>query len=175
LWSRGRIRRLFHPLNQRSTTSDDNSPRVPITQSDVDVEFDRIRKELTRELGLYAHLGVEMSGPAVFKVPETFEYKQVPEFRPVVSQLVAGNNGDLLILRQDLNSEDSFIWDYMNSAHEVVGRFSLPKENRVRVVRLVSCSIYGVALDELDVPSIVRYRCPRRVRKELMASEHYCV
>jgi hypothetical protein len=137
-----------------------NSPRVPVTKGDIDKELDRIREELSTDLGLYEHLGVRPNGPMRFAPPTVLDdhAKVLPKFRPVISRLVAGPEGELVVRRQDLSTDEATVWDYIDSSHEAVGRFSVPRKGRFILRRLVGCAIYGVILDELDVPSIVRYR-----------------
>jgi hypothetical protein len=125
------------------------------TSKEVDAAFDRLRADLTRGLEALPALGVESRSDAAWKLPESFDYAQIPNVKPVIGRLVAGDSGELLVLRPDESGAGNDVWDYLDAEARVLGQVILP--NEVRVVWLGRCELYGIKRDELDVESIVRY------------------
>lgn len=78
----------------------------------------------------------------------------VPAHHPTVSEMVMGSDGSLWFRREALD-EDPVPWSVLDPAGEPVGTIRLPRG--FRGVAADARSIWGLELDALDVPYIVRY------------------
>jgi hypothetical protein len=79
----------------------------------------------------------------------------VPEHFPSVSQLLWGRDNTLW-LKAGAGDGDMDSWLCLSDSGDPLGRVSLPK--RLRVMAIDSHFAWGMEMDELDVPYIVRYR-----------------
>ena len=79
----------------------------------------------------------------------------VPEYYPAVSQVLWGRDNTLW-LKESANDEDMDSWLCLSESGDPLGKVSLPK--RLRVMAIDSHFAWGMEMDELDVPYIVRYR-----------------
>ena len=130
---------------------------LPIRRKDVQEELDRIHTELVPYLSLWAEAGIETTGPA-FKYPDAMDEYHPPKTRPVISEMIAGPNGDVLVRRVDLSDNDDDVWDLLNRHGIPTGRIVVDKEWKVEVRLLMGCSIYAIQRGEYDVESVVRYQ-----------------
>jgi hypothetical protein len=78
----------------------------------------------------------------------------LPRFQPTVTAAVAGRDGTVWLRREALG-RDTVEWTVLNPAGHLQARVELP--TRVRIYEAELGRIWGVELDDLDVPWIVRY------------------
>lgn len=79
----------------------------------------------------------------------------LPRFQPTITSVVAGRDGTLWLRREGLG-RDMVEWTVLDPSGNLFGRVELPA--RVHVYEAETGCLWGVELDELDVPWIVRYR-----------------
>jgi hypothetical protein len=84
-----------------------------------------------------------------------------PAYVPPVTGLHAATDGTVWVRREEV-SGDSIRWDVLDADLVPLGSVNLPEDLDVKTVVSVDGSIrgwaiYGIELDELDVPSIIRY------------------
>ncbi len=78
-----------------------------------------------------------------------------PDYVPPVTDVVMGRDATLWI-RREVFPGDSIAWNVLDELGNTVGLLTLPKRLRVRQAQ--RDFVWAVALDELDVPYVVRYR-----------------
>ena len=77
-----------------------------------------------------------------------------PAFQPPVTAVLAGDDGSIWVRRETLDAP-SALWEILNEDLGQVGRVTLPMEFELKVV--ARNWVYGVELDEFDVPKVVRF------------------
>lgn len=77
-----------------------------------------------------------------------------PPHHPPVTDVLAGSDGSVWLRRESV-SGDSIRWDILDAYLDLTGSTILPSNLDVKVVS--SGSVWGVELDEFDVPRIVRF------------------
>ncbi len=77
-----------------------------------------------------------------------------PEFRSPVAELLAASDGTIW-LKGEAPAQDSIRWDILDEALESIGHVYLPVALDVK--RVSMASVWGVELDDVDIPWIVRY------------------
>lgn len=78
-----------------------------------------------------------------------------PRFLPPVTQLVLGRDGTMWLRREDLGREMAW-WHVLDAGGRIIARAWVPAG--VRVAYADRTQIWAVELDELDVPTLVKYR-----------------
>lgn len=94
-------------------------------------------------------------GPAVDAYRDQVPW---PDSWPPVTSLLVADDGSVW-LRREGPVADSVAWDVLDAELDAVGRVHLPAALDVKVV--TSGAVYGVELDDLDVPRVVRYAVRR--------------
>lgn len=80
----------------------------------------------------------------------------VPEYFPAIVQILWGRDGTLWLKRGGSADGDTDVWLCLSASGELLGEVSLPK--RLQVMAIDSQFAWGMEMDDLDVPYIVRYR-----------------
>ena len=79
----------------------------------------------------------------------------VPQYHPPVSAVVIGRDGNVWLQRERA-AGPTIEWMILSESGQILGRVSLPK--RFRLMYADGYRVWGMELDELDVPYVVRYR-----------------
>lgn len=79
----------------------------------------------------------------------------LPTFQTPVSMTRLGADGSVWLRRED-DGKPAFRWDVLDPSGEPVGQIDLPRSVSIRWARMGE--IYGVAVDSLGIPWLVRYR-----------------
>lgn len=93
---------------------------------------------------------------------------RLPQFYPPVRDLVVGDDGRLWILRES-RPADVDRWEVYSESGSLEGSVTFqdgrsgpyPWDPRVRLIRATSEEVWGVTLDQFDVPVIHRFRIDR--------------
>lgn len=126
-----------------ATTSLSYVPR-PLTSSDVDSIASAMAEGWSKSMNLPAPaLAAAIKDQIVW-----------PEYRPPVTLAVAGADGSVW-LRREAPEAEQVRWDILDEALEPIGWVVLPEGLDVKVVS--TAWVYGVELDEFDVPWVVRF------------------
>lgn len=78
-----------------------------------------------------------------------------PRFLPPVTELVLGRDGTIWLRREDLGRQMAW-WHVLDGRGRIIARAWVPAG--VRVAYADRTQIWTVELDELDVPTLVKYR-----------------
>ncbi len=81
-----------------------------------------------------------------------------PDYWPAVSAVLVADDGEVW-LRRELAAGDSIRWDVLGSDLDRVGTVVLPAALDAKVT--TGRAVYGVELDSLDVPTVVKYEIRR--------------
>lgn len=79
---------------------------------------------------------------------------QWPDYQPPVTEVVCGSDGTVWLRREAVGVELAR-WEILDENLKLIGRVDLPLGLEVEVVAREW--VYGVELDEIDVPSVVRF------------------
>lgn len=77
-----------------------------------------------------------------------------PEYQPPITALLAGSDGSIWIQRETL-AQTVIRWDILDEELRHVGWVGLPPTLEVALVS--SDHFYGIELDDLDVPTVIRF------------------
>ena len=88
-----------------------------------------------------------------------------PEFLPPVRQIVAGQDGTVWLLRE-LREDRADLWEIYDERGDLTGSVLItdgrsaprPWSPRLQVLRATLDEVWGTKLDDLDAPTIHRYR-----------------
>ena len=80
----------------------------------------------------------------------------MPDAYPPVTALVPGADGSVWLRREIPPGADVALWDVVDSDGAVVAAVRAPVS--LRVLHADGTRVWGTLTDEMDVPSVVRYR-----------------
>lgn len=97
-----------------------------------------------------------LGGPASVKQAAGWARSSLyrPDFHPPVTELVFGRDGTLWLRREDMGA-DTVSWDLLGEDGRVLGRTRLPEG--FQTMEADRRHLWGMKIDELGVPRIVRY------------------
>jgi hypothetical protein len=136
----------------------DPSGRVSLARNyrykPVPLSADAVERAVERQIGGLAASRIRTPEAAVVS-RQTREKLYRPRFLPPVTRVVVGRDGTIWLRREDLGRDMAW-WHVLDSRGRIIARAWVPANLRVEYADRTH--IWGVELDELDVPTLVKYR-----------------
>jgi hypothetical protein len=85
----------------------------------------------------------------------------VPEFAHPISAVIAGRVGTIWLRGEEYAAGETIEWLVLSAEGDIIATFAAPRESRL--IQAEQGTAWGVVLDDMDVPFVVRYNV-RRVR-----------